>query len=368
MDKIVTKGIQTATIFALQIATMKVSAICRKDQPDKNGLCKIYVRINERESRKYIPTELKVLATQFDKGKIVKHPQAALLNTQLDAILLNYKKNPEVNRQTLKSFTEHFMNTCREQQLKIEDTIEFYNSQLNKFLEFNGDIQLSKINEQVLKDYNAYLIKRGNENNTRWNSFKFLRKMLNEAGIEPNPVSKWKDRPRYKDNPKTYLTQSEIKKIIKAVDKTPDDNPLKKIGQWFLLQCHIGVSVSDLRKLDHKRFLEGKRLVTNRKKTGELTTVPITKDISHLLKVAGPLSISDQDYNRGLKLLAALAGIEKNISSHVARHTFGVRLAELGVSTEVIAKLMGHKKLATTAIYTQIQNKRVDSEFKGFRY
>lgn len=347
---------------------MKVSAICRKDQPDRDGLCKIYIRISNRTDRKYIPTDIKVQSPQFGQGKITKHKEADLLNVKLQAIILSYTKNPEVNRQTIKSFTEHLIAEYRTQKIILDDTLDFYKSQLNKFLSFQGDIALSRINQTTLKEYNAFLIKRGNDNNTRWNSFKFLRKILNEAGIKPNPVSEWKERPRYKDNPKTWLTQSEVKRIAKEVEKIDNGNPIRKIGQWFLLQCHIGVSVSDLRKLNTKNFLEGKRLVTNRKKTGELTTVPITKDIARLLKVAGPLTISDQDYNRGLKLLAALAKIDKRLTSHVCRHTFGVRLAELGVSTEVIAKLMGHKKLATTAIYTQIQNKRVDSEFKGFGY
>lgn len=347
---------------------MKVSPICRKDQPDKDGLCKIYIRINDKFNRSYVATDIKVLPRQFEKGKVVKHPKADKLNSEIRNLIIRHESDPQVNRDTIKAFTEKYIEECKVNKWAIQDTIDFYQSQLNKFLEYSGDIQLTRINEEVLKSYNAFLVARGNENNTRWNSFKFLKKICNVAGIKPNPVSEWKGRPKYRQTERTWLTQSEVRKIVKEAEKMSDRNPLKKVAQWFLLQCHIGVAVADLRKIKAKEIIDASRLVTHRTKTGELTTVPLTKEIERLLHLAGPLTISDQDYNRNLKLLAALCGIDKNLSSHVARHTFGVRLAELKVSTEVIAKLMGHRKLSTTAIYTQIQNARVDEEFKGFGY
>jgi site-specific recombinase XerD len=56
------------------------------------------------------------------------------------------------------------------------------------------------------------------------------------------------------------------------------------------------------------------------------------------------------------------------LHSHLARHSFAIRLAELKVSREVAGKLLGHTKSSTTDIYYKIFDKRVEEEFKDFSF
>jgi integrase/recombinase XerD len=80
-----------------------------------------------------------------------------------------------------------------------------------------------------------------------------------------------------------------------------------------------------------------------------------------------PLSVHENTYNKSLKLIAAMAGIKKDISSHVARHTAGMILANAGVSMEVAAEILGHSSTKHTAVYYKITNKRIDDELKKLK-
>jgi site-specific recombinase XerD len=69
--------------------------------------------------------------------------------------------------------------------------------------------------------------------------------------------------------------------------------------------------------------------------------------------------MTEQYYNRELKELARLAGIKKNVSSHVGRRTFATALAAFGVPPLVIKKLMNHSNIETTMLYVQMTNETV---------
>ena len=72
-----------------------------------------------------------------------------------------------------------------------------------------------------------------------------------------------------------------------------------------------------------------------------------------------------------LKRIAKKVGIEKNISFHCARHTFGILVQAVTGNIETTKKLMGHKSLKSTAIYADVLTnekvKAVDNTKKAFR-
>ena len=73
--------------------------------------------------------------------------------------------------------------------------------------------------------------------------------------------------------------------------------------------------------------------------------------------------ISNAKYNEYLKEIAKILGIEKRVTSHLARHTFATTITYAnGVSIETISKMLGHTKLSTTQIYARIVDQTISLE------
>lgn len=70
--------------------------------------------------------------------------------------------------------------------------------------------------------------------------------------------------------------------------------------------------------------------------------------------------------NRTLKHIAKDCGIRKNITFHVARHTFATAITlSNGVPIETVSKLLGHTKLSTTQIYARVVEKKVGEDMQN---
>jgi hypothetical protein len=68
-------------------------------------------------------------------------------------------------------------------------------------------------------------------------------------------------------------------------------------------------------------------------------------------------------YNKKLKKIAALCGIAKKVTSHLARHTFTTTITlSKGVPIETVSKMLGHTNLRTTQIYARILNSKISND------
>ncbi|VYU35647.1 Tyrosine recombinase XerD [Parabacteroides merdae] len=76
---------------------------------------------------------------------------------------------------------------------------------------------------------------------------------------------------------------------------------------------------------------------------------------------------SNQRMNSYLKEIADICGINKPLSTHVARHTFATVALANRVSMESVAKMLGHTDIRTTKIYARVLDKTVSEEMKGMR-
>jgi site-specific recombinase XerD len=75
--------------------------------------------------------------------------------------------------------------------------------------------------------------------------------------------------------------------------------------------------------------------------------------------------ISNQKVNAYLKEISDLCGIKKEVTFHVARHTFGTTVTlSNGVPMETVSKMLGHKKLKTTQIYAEVVDIKVGDDMR----
>lgn len=72
---------------------------------------------------------------------------------------------------------------------------------------------------------------------------------------------------------------------------------------------------------------------------------------------------SNQKMNAYLKEIGDLAGVEKVLTTHIARHTFATTVTlENDVPLETVSRMLGHTKQSTTQIYAKMKDKKVDRD------
>lgn len=65
---------------------------------------------------------------------------------------------------------------------------------------------------------------------------------------------------------------------------------------------------------------------------------------------------NNSNLNKELRQIARLAGLSKPFSFHTARHTYATLLLYKGVNITTVQKLLGHKSIKTTQIYTNVMD------------
>ena len=231
--------------------------------------------------------------------------------------------------------------------------------------------------ESYLRNYGTTHYKGSIGNNTTMKHIQRLRKMINLAchmeWIERDPFRKFKQTIIKRQ--REFLTDSELKKIEGL------DSPIERITvvrDLFLFSCYTGISYVDIMKLDRnclKQGVDGNRwIMDSRNKTGTPFKIPLLPTTDRLIakysdhprtQVNGRLmpSLSNQRLNSYLKEIADLCGITKNLTFHMARHTFATTVTlSNGVPIETVSKMLGHTSLATTQIYARVIEKKISED------
>lgn len=74
--------------------------------------------------------------------------------------------------------------------------------------------------------------------------------------------------------------------------------------------------------------------------------------------------ITNQQYNLRLKIVADYAGLDRNLTVHMSRHTFATMCLNYGVKIENVSKMLGHTNVRTTQEYAKVLNTEVEKEFE----
>ena len=162
-----------------------------------------------------------------------------------------------------------------------------------------------------------------------------------------------------------YLTMEELDRIRRATYSTPS---LQRIADFAILEASLGLAYCDLvsiKREDIKEHNSIRYIQKQRAKTGvEYITVVGDEALEILERYNYDISITNQSYNRFLKIVALQAGITKKLHSHLLRHTFAHhQLNEKHLNIATVSKMLGHTNLKQTMHYCQKHTNTILEEF-----
>ncbi|MFA5328560.1 MAG: site-specific integrase [Prolixibacteraceae bacterium] len=270
-----------------------------------------------------------------------------------------------------------------------EGTLKHYKTTRERVKEFHkkqfgkNDRPISLVDYNFLNSFDIYLKTCYQlKPNTALTYHKHLKKVLNTAIamnlIMVNPYNSFKVTRN--ETHRDYLTIHELELIR---NKKMLTTRMEIIRDVFVFACYTGLCYSDLKRLRLCNIFlgndDGKWIIIDRAKTDSRCRIPLLPQANTILQKYEnhPVSLnsgrllpvhSNQKMNEYLKELAEICGIKKNLSMHVARHTFATSVTlSNGVPIETVSKMLGHTSLKTTPIYARIVDSKISKDMEALK-
>ncbi|WP_423820196.1 site-specific integrase [Salinimicrobium sp. TIG7-5_MAKvit] len=249
-------------------------------------------------------------------------------------------------------------------------------------LKFHGSKNLTfkNITPAFLNKYEVYMRSRGGTDGGIGVPMRALRALYNcaiERGLVKEkfyPYKTYKISKLKGKGSKKALNMEQVKKIVSLdLEKYPW---LTNSRNFFVFSFYTrGMNFADMMKLEWKQIDDDKIYYTRSKTKGTfiIKIVPPVRDILNFYreqkrdtKYVFPILLHDnlspsqianrkhkvlQRYNLQLKEIAEICGINKTLSSYVARHSFANCMKQRGVATDIISESLGHQNMAVTQAY-----------------
>jgi site-specific recombinase XerD len=380
------------------------------------GLLPIYVRLTvdgnrmEFSTKKFIDSakwspEMSKMKGNTENARSLNEyldlMKSKIFDIQMELIHRNELLSIEIFKNRLLGIQEQqrmFIPIFEEHNRKVEEllgleyapgTLERYKTSLKHtkdFLQWKyniSDIEINKIDYPFITEYEFYLRSvRKCANNTAVKYIKNFKKIIkiciSNGWLDKDPFANYKSKIREVE--RDYLTQEEVQDIYSKVFVTERLNLVKDI---FIFSCFTGLAYIDVKNLTVSNISMGvdggKWIFTHRQKTETASRIPLLPIPEELILkyAAHPQCIneskllpvlSNQKMNSYLKEIADVCGIKKDLTFHIARHTFATTVTLTnGVPIESVSKMLGHKSLRTTQHYAKILDKKVSEDMMVLR-
>lgn len=383
----------------------------RSNYVNKEGKTPVMLRIylnNERMSLG--STGITIVQSQWDRKKERvkgRHAEALNTNLQLDniqsglqAIFRKLEMTDELSLERIKSehlgkkqdidtimqlFDKHNEDVAARVGISVTaPTLQKYKVCKRRFSEFlkdklrRRDLKLTELTYMIIHDFDLYLRTVVGQNpNTATKTMKTFKTVVilgQKLGVlHHDPFVNF--RFHLESVNRGFLTDEEVLQIVNRELNIPR---LELVRDIFIFSCFTGLAYIDVANLtpDNIVMLGGKEWVmTKRQKTSVETNVllldipkRIISKYSHQTYRDGKLFpiLSNQKTNSYLKEIADICGIKKNLTFHLARHTFATMSLSKGVPIESVSKMLGYTNIRTTQIYARITNKKIEHDMEQF--
>lgn len=395
----------------------QLSFYLRKSRNEKTSESDIYLRISVNNKRSALSINRKVDPRKWhskSEKMLGKSPEAVELNNYINVLrnriknihqdLIENKEiissknildefkgvNKKKPKMTLEVFKEHNeqMDRLSDKSISKSTAKRYWTcyNHVEQFLEEEfrvEDFPMNDINHQFITKLEYFLkTKRECNHNSALkyvNNFKkIIRIALANQWMDRDPFYNFKVK--FDAVEREYLNEEEVQKLI---DKELYLDRLKIVRDMFVFSCYTGLAYSDVKKLssaDITKGIDGSKWIRiKRTKTKSLSSIPLlplaeeildrykdhpeVKDGKYVLPV-----LSNQKSNAFLKEIAALCGITKPLTTHLARHTFATTITLTnGVPIESVSKMLGHKDLRTTQHYAKIVDRKISDDMQTLK-
>lgn len=241
-------------------------------------------------------------------------------------------------------------------------------SGVRKFRQFSKRLEFSSISRQMIDGYVGYLQGKfkGEGPHTTYARFKkVVKSAVQEGYLTRNPCDGIIISCDQGQIAKDTLTQEEIQLLIATHYKGEKE----VIRRAFLFCLYTGIRGCDVRTLTYDHIsADGNLQFIQQKTAGHSSASKVSMPMNNRhLSLVGPLPVnkkelifplpSDTTCNKHLKKWVEAAGIQKHITWHCARHSFGTNLCEKDMNPLTIMALMGHSSLKYTTRYVRVRDK-----------
>jgi site-specific recombinase XerD len=377
----------------------------------KSGKCPILGRISIDGENTAFSTGLDILPSDWNAGSgkvISKSSESLTVNRQIENYKMEVEKHydnmlenrgyitAEMLKNALRGIGTHqntvmqeFSNFLEEKKKGIgiknsENTYiqyckgyQHFKNFLKKKLKVN-DIPFGKVDIALIEDYAYYL--KVDLKLSAWSVHSFIaplrttvKRGFNRGLLRQDPFFDFTQEKIIEH--RRYLSGEELERLMRMDFKRTSTNFIRDM---FLFSTFTGLSYSDLKDLKHSDIQankDGSRwIVINRRKTGAASYIPLLdiplqilnryKDTKYVGTDGKAFKIgTKENLNVQLKTIAKAAGIDRRVTWHQSRHSFGTTVCLTnGIPIETLSQMMGHKSVKTTRIYAKVTRTKLNED------
>ena len=398
-----------------------ITGVCYQSKTLKNGEHPLMLRICKDNKKKYQSLGISVNPKHWDFAK--NRPKPSCPNKQqIQKIIL--AKQTELQEKVMefaseqKAYTTTTLANATNQKFELKTVITFYKELIDEFTSDNKcgnrliyksslnslsaftkgklDIPFCTIDIDWLKKYEKWMRSKNNRETTISLQFRTLRSAYNKAikakcaRQSDYPFDEYKINKFDTSTQKRAIAKTEILKFTQDVEELGKRQYLQLSKDIFVFSYLCGgINFTDIANLTNANIIDG-RLQYIRQKTHKKIKIGIPDEAMKIIEKYAPESkgylfpILDKKIhktplqkqnrihkilakvNKNLKLLATQFGVEGNVTTYVARHSFASVLKKSGVNIALICEALGHSDLTTTQIYLDsFDNEQVDEAMKN---
>lgn len=267
-----------------------------------------------------------------------------------------------------KSFLQYLKQTA---EIKTGNNAEIWKYAIIHFEKFlkNEDILMQEIDVTIIEDFREYILKakclkkkyQFLAQNTALSYFNKIKATLRKAykkGLLLTDINAAVDSIKEQESQRNFLTMEEASRLFRTPCKK---EIVKRVCMFSLL---TGIRYSDIAKLTWEEVQysksEGYYIRFKQQKTDRPVTLPISQEAFEFLGEKETqykrvfYDLKKWDVDRLLPIWVKDASIEKHITFHCFRHTYATLQMAAGTDIFTVSKMLGHKNIKTTQIYTKI--------------